>query len=499
MERTPDALFGVDEQRREVTFAQLGEAALRVAAGLAARGIDAGSVVSWQLPSWIEAATLTLALCRLGATQNPLIPILRSREVGFICRQAGTSLLIVPGTWRGFDYEAMARGVAADVPRMDILVADRRMPEADASAPPPPATAEAGRWYFYTSGTTADPKGATHTDTTLLAATGGFVDALGLSDRDRVSLVIPITHIGGIIHVLASLVTGGASVFAEVFDGGATALHLRESGATIVPGGPPFVRAFLDFEDGHPDLRPLFPRARAMTHGGSPKPPSLVHQARDRFGLPIVSGYGMTECPMSVWNRPEDDDDDLATTEGEPVPGVDLLIVKQDEERAAAGEEGEVRLRGPQLMTGYVDGALDASAFDDAGYFRSGDLGTIDERGRVNITGRMKDIIIRNMENISATEVENLLYTHPKVAEVAVIGISDPVTGEHACAVVVPANLHEPPRLPELQEHLRAAGLSDRKLPEQLELIDALPRNAMEKVQKADLRRRYDTALREGR
>jgi len=490
---TPEATFGVDELRREMSFSEFRERSIDVAAGLADLGIGAGSVVSWQLPSWIEAATLTMALCHLGAIQNPLIPILRAREVGFICRQARTDLLIVPGEWRGFDYEGMGRTLAAEQERMHLLVASRKLPAGPRYAlPARHGGAPSAPWYFYTSGTTADPKGAKHSDTTLLAAATGFVDSLGLSAHDRVSLVIPITHVGGIIHILASLLTGGTSVFAEAFEPEATTRQLREQAATIVPGGLPFVQVFFAFADRHPEIAPLFPDARAMTHGGSPKPPVLFHETRARFGLPIVSGYGMTECPMAVWNRPDDEDEDLALTEGRPVPGVELRTVGLDGSLMPPGEEGEVRLRGPQLMEGYVEASLDGPAFDEQGFFRSGDLGILDGAGRLRITGRLKDIIIRNMENISATELENLLFTHPKVGDVAVIGIRDARTGERACAIIVPTDPGDPPHLAELQAHLRATGLSDRKLPEQLELVDSLPRNAMEKILKKELRQRFD-------
>jgi acyl-CoA synthetase (AMP-forming)/AMP-acid ligase II len=497
---SPEAIFARDERRREMTFAELRQRALGMAADLAARGVGEDTVVSWQLPNWMEAATLTLALSRLGAIQNPLIPILRSREVGFICSQARTRLLVVPSQWRGFDYAQMAADVAGAVDGMDVLVLEPGSAETGdgqhlpslAAATPAQDSDPPIRWYFYTSGTTADPKGAQHTDMTLLGGTAGYVDALSITGDDRLSLVIPVTHIGGIIHILASLVTGCEALFAEVFDPRTTAIQLREQQATIVPGGLPFVHAFFAFAANHPELDPLFPHARAMTHGGSPKPPQLLADARERFGLPIVSGYGMTECPMAVWNRPDEDHDDLATSEGRPVAGVEIAVVGADGKLVNAGQEGEIRLRGPQLMKGYVDASLDAGAIDEDGYFCSGDLGTMDEQFRVRITGRLKDIIIRNMENISALEVEHLLYTHPKVADVAVIGIANPRTGEHACAVVVAVDDADRPDLAELRYHLRGAGLSDRKHPEQLEFVDALPRNAMEKVQKAQLRRQFD-------
>jgi non-ribosomal peptide synthetase component E (peptide arylation enzyme) len=201
----------------------------------------------------------------------------------------------------------------------------------------------------------------------------------------------------------------------------------------------------------------------------------------------VVSGYGMTECPYITWGRWDDSDDDHARSEGLPGHGGEVIVVREDGTRADDGEPGELRVKGPQLMLGYVDPALDADAFDEHGYFRTGDLGCRDARGYVTVTGRLKDIIIRKMENISARELEELLSTHEGVAEVAVIGLPDPDTGERACAVVVPANPAAAPDLASLCEHLRAHGLSRRKLPEQLEYADALPRNAMGKVVKREL------------
>jgi len=278
-------------------------------------------------------------------------------------------------------------------------------------------------------------------------------------------------------------------VIAETFDPEGTTRQLRDQHATPLPGSPPFVQAFLDFQDRHPECAPLFPSGRVMMHGGSPKPPTLHFVVRERFGTAgVVSGYGMTECPMAIWASPNDPDQKIATTEGRPVQGVELRIVGPDESDVPAGEEGEVRLRGPQMMKGYVDASLDAEAFDERGFLRSGDLGRVDPEGFLTITGRLKEIIIRNMENISATELEGLLYDHPKVVEVAIIGLPNERLGEHACAVVVPADPENPPTLAELTEHLLAKGLSERKLPEQLALVSALPRNAMEKVQKNVLR-----------
>src|SRR5688572_10817468 len=177
---TPDAQMVVDERGHSLTFAEYRHSAERVAAGLYARGVRTDTVVSWQLPTWIESMVLVAALCRLGAIQNPLVPIYRAREVRFITRQIGSRFLLVPSVWRGFDYESMAREIAAEVRDLEVIVADRSLPEGDAATlpPPPPVPPRVDdapvRWIYYTSGSTADPKGAKHTDPGLAAAAMAF-------------------------------------------------------------------------------------------------------------------------------------------------------------------------------------------------------------------------------------------------------------------------------------------------------------------------------------
>jgi len=176
---------------------------------------------------------------------------------------------------------------------------------------------------------------------------------------------------------------------------------------------------------------------------------------------------------------------------GRPVPGVSVRVVDDSERQVAAGEEGELRLKGPQCFLGYVDETLNADAFDAEGWFRSGDRGRIDADGNVVVSGRIKDAIIRNAENISALEIEGVLATHPAVADVAVIGVPDSRTGERVCAVVV-AQPGSDITLGALAEHCHAQGLSRHKSPERLEIIEALPRNLTGKVLKNELRARFN-------
>ena len=205
----------------------------------------------------------------------------------------------------------------------------------------------------------------------------------------------------------------------------------------------------------------------------------------------IVSGYGMTECPVFTMNTVRDPDEKLAETEGRAAEGVELRLVRLDGEPAGPGEEGEIRVRAPQLCRGYLDAVLDESAFDEGGFLRTGDLGRLDADGYVVITGRTKDVIIRKGENISAKEVEDLLYEHPKVADVGVIGLPDPASGERVCAVVACRDAGDPLGFDEMVAFLESRKLMRQKIPEQLELVDEVPRNPTGKIVKHELCARY--------
>jgi acyl-CoA synthetase (AMP-forming)/AMP-acid ligase II len=491
--RTPDRPLSIDTDGRAMTCAQLRDAALELAGRLVADGVGPGTVVSWQLPSWTSSFVLTAALSRIGAVQNPLIPMLRHREVAFICRQLHSDLLIVPETWRGFDHLAMARQVAADLPGTTVVVASPEgiRTQSDQAAPlgPPPTDPHQVSWLFYTSGTTADPKGARHGDDALLHASAAMVDRVGLRADDQFGVPSPITHVGGIIGFEFALLSGGRMLLEPQFDPVRSTQFFREQGATLLGIGTPFFLGYLDQAAQLPDGERLFPAGRAFLGGGAPKPAALHQQMRQRLGgAGIVSGYGLTECPMLAWNAPGDPDEVLALTEGRAVRGVETVVVDAFGEPLPVGEEGELCVRGPQLMQGYVDSSLDAGAFTDDGFLRTGDLVRLDADGNIRVTGRVKDVIIRNMENISAREIETLLVTHPGVREAAVIGLPDDVTGERVCAVVTPADPAAPPDLASVVAHLKGAGLNTRKLPVQLEVRPDLPYNAMGKVRKTDLR-----------
>jgi acyl-CoA synthetase (AMP-forming)/AMP-acid ligase II len=265
----------------------------------------------------------------------------------------------------------------------------------------------------------------------------------------------------------------------------------RRHKVTMIGGGTAFYSMFLAEQRKTPDDK-FIPTLRQISGGGAPKPPELYWAVQQEIGVPLLHGYGMTEVPMIAQGSPHDTDDQLAHTEGAPVRGIDVRIVKDDGTVAAPKEEGEVRVKGSIVFKGYTDSAATAAAYDDDGWFRTGDLGVKREDGHVSLTGRLKDVIIRKGENISAKEIEDLLFAHPKVGDVAVIGLPDPERGERVCAVIELGEAGELFTFDEMVAHLQSAGIMTQKIPEQLEVVDKLPRNeTLNKVLKYKLREQF--------
>ncbi|MGH9093262.1 MAG: class I adenylate-forming enzyme family protein [Acidimicrobiales bacterium] len=501
---SPDHPMLLDAGGACLTFGGFRDRAAAVAAGLHARGLGEGSVVSWQLPTRIDTVVLSTALSRLGAVQNPIIHLYREREVGFALAQTGSRLFAVQGEWRGTDYVALAgraleQQAGGAGPGPAILVVDEGLPEGNpATLPPPPAGVAADdapvRWIYYTSGSTADPKGVRHTDQTLIAGGRGLAVALDMSPDDVGSIAFPFAHIAGPDYLVTMLCLGFPAVLVEAFSVPDVLPLFRRHGVTMVGGSTAFYLAYLAEQRARPG-EPVLPTLRLMSGGGAAKPPEVHAEVRDEIGgRGVVHGYGMTEVPMIANGSPHDTDEQLANTDGRPVEGAEVRIARRDGSVAAAGEEGEIRVRGPMVFHGYTDPSLDGAAFDPDGFFRTGDLGLLRPDGHLVITGRLKDVIVRKGENISATEVEALLYRHPKVAEVAVIGLPDPERGERVCAVVELAAGAGGLGLAELADFCREAGLMTQKIPEQLELRTSWPRAGTGKIVKKALREEYGAA-----
>ncbi|EST27587.1 cyclohex-1-ene-1-carboxylate:CoA ligase [Streptomyces roseochromogenus subsp. oscitans DS 12.976] len=468
---------------RQLTFSELRARAERVAAGLYDRGVRPGTVVAWQLPTRIETALLSFALARLGAVQSPVIPFYRDREVGFALRESKAEFFAVPGVWRGHDHTEMARRLGA----RGIFEAydDDSLPDGDPSKlPAPPAEGTSVRWIYWTSGTTSDPKGVLHTDRSLIAGGSCLAHALRLTPEDVGSIAFPYAHIGGPDYLVMLLLYGFPAVMFEHFSLPDALPEYRRHRVTVAGGSTAFYSLFLAEQRKQPGEK-VIPSLRLLAGGGAPKPPEVYHSVVREMGVQLTHGYGMTEVPMITMGDPRDTPENLATTEGRPPAGMEIRIV-----------DGEIRLRGEAVCQGYLDPAQTAAAFDADGFLRTGDLGHVTDSGHLVLTGRLKDVIIRKGENISAREIEDLLHRHPLVGDAAVIGLSDAERGELVCAVV-----EQPPGSPELTlpsivSYLRSAGLSVHKLPERLEVVEALPRNdTLRKVLKYKLRERFSGPL----
>ncbi|HVW79778.1 MAG TPA: AMP-binding protein [Mycobacteriales bacterium] len=478
---------------RKVGFAEFAAEVERVAAGLLALGIGPGSKVTWQLPTRVESIVISMALARLGAVQNPILHLYREREVGAVLRASKPDFFVVPGVWKDRDFGEMARALAAELdPAPTVLEIGTDLPSGDVgSLPAPPSSGSEVRWIYYTSGTTSEPKGVQHTDQTLMTGGRGLAAALDMSPDDIGSMAFPYSHIAGPDYLLMMLSAGFGAVLIESFIPADAVAAYRQLGVTMCGGSTAFYQMFLAEQRKSP-REPIIPTLRIMSGGGAAKPPELFYEVAKEMGVRLVHGYGMTEVPMVAMGSPHDTDEQLAYTDGKPVLGAEIRIVKDDETIAGPDEEGEIRLHGPVVCVGYTDPAVNAEAFDANGWFRTGDLGVLRADGHLRLTGRLKDVIIRKGENISARELEDVIFNHPKVGDVAVIGVPDEERGELVCAVVETAAGAEPISFDELVEWCKDAGLMRQKIPERLEIVDALPRNeTLNKVLKFKLREQF--------
>ncbi|GGX32316.1 hypothetical protein GCM10010353_54250 [Streptomyces chryseus] len=287
------------------------------------------------------------------------------------------------------------------------------------------------------------------------------------------------------------LLYGFPAVLFEHFAMPAALDGYRRHGVTVAGGSTAFYSMFLAEQRKDP-ARKVVPSLRLLAGGGAPKPPEIYHAVVREMGCGLTHGYGMTEVPMITMGSPDDTAENLATTEGRPPEGMEIRVTAEDGTPLPTGVDGEVRLRGEAVCRGYLDPSQNAAAFDRDGFLITGDVGHLTASGHLVLTGRLKDIIIRKGENISAKEIEDLLHRHPGVGDAAVVGLPDPARGERVCAVVEQPPGAAPLTLEEVTAYLRAQGLSVHKLPEQLELVDALPRNeTLHKVLKYKLRERF--------
>jgi acyl-CoA synthetase (AMP-forming)/AMP-acid ligase II len=476
---TPDRTVLVDGDVR-LDCRGMHEKATALARTLLAR-MPAGSVVSFMLPNWHEAAVIYLGATLAGMVVNPILPSLRDRELAFILSDADSRVIFVPSTFGNHDYAAMLDRVTTQMtspPEVIVVRGDGHTPYAslfdvDAAAVLPILNPDAVRMILYTSGTTGRPKGVLHTHNSIHALIRQIGKHWLVADGDTFLVPSPIAHIGGSIYAFeCPLLLGTTAVLMERWDPDrAVSLMLAEH-CTHMAGATPFLVGLLDAAER---AGTRLPDLKVFICGGASVPPSLIRRAADYFEKAAVSRvYGSTEVPVTTVGC-LDDADHAADTDGRA--GIaDIKLV-----------DGEICARGLQMLVGYLHPEDETASFDEEGYFRTGDLARWVDDGYLVVTGRAKDIIIRNGENISPKEVEDLLIGHAGIAEIAVVGVPDERTGERACAVIVTTD-QGAPGLDDLAALLIAEGLAKFKIPEQMVIWDTLPKNDAGKVLKHQIR-----------
>jgi acyl-CoA synthetase (AMP-forming)/AMP-acid ligase II len=454
----------------------------------------AGSVVSFILPNWHEAAVIYLAATLAGMVVNPILPSLRDHELQFILKDVQTRLIFVPSTFRQYDYAAMMSRVIGRLespPEVIVVRGDAGghtpwetlFEHAAPSKALPTLNPDAVRIVLYTSGTTGRPKGVLHSHNSMHALICQLRDHWLIERGDKFLVPSPIAHIGGSIYAFeCPLLLGTSAVLMERWDADEAVKLMAAERCTHMAGATPFLEQLLAAARR---AATRLPSLKLFVCGGASVPPSLIRSAASYFEHAVVTRvYGSTEVPVTtIGVMQREDAAHAADTDG----CAGLAQIKLVDHNATRADEGEIHARGPQMLIGYLHPEDESAAFDSEGSFRTGDLARWVDNAYLVVTGRSKDIIIRNGENISPKEVEDILIGHPDIAEIAIVGLPDPRTGERACAVIVPRK-PPGPQLASLRSFLDAQGVATFKVPEQVAIWDALPKNDAGKVLKHQIR-----------
>lgn len=466
--------------------------AAALAALMSAR-FPVGSVISFMLPNWHEAAIIYLAATMAGMVAHPILPSLRAHDLCFMLRDVGCRMIFIPAAFRGNNYLEMLAEVAGrlEEPPQVVVLRGGNGPHLSyddllrgtAGQPPASPDPDAVRMIMYTSGTTGSPKGVMHSHNSIHA----LIKQIGMhwlvEPGDTFLVASPISHIGGSIYAFeCPLLLGTTAVLMEQWDADAAIGHLMAERCTHFAGATPFLVQTLAAAR---NAGTRLPDLKLFVCGGASVPPSLIHEAAEYFERAVVTRvYGSTEVPVTtVGVTDRGDVTHAAETDGKP----GIAEVRLTDGSGAVVETGEVVARGPQMLVGYVHPEDEETVFDAEGFYRTGDLARWVDGDYLVIAGRLKDIIIRNGENIAPKEVEDLLVNHPDIREIAIVGLPDPRTGERACAVIVPSGGARPD-VASLYVYLDARGVARFKIPEQVALWDALPKNDAGKVLKHRIR-----------
>ena len=498
-----DKLAIVDRAWR-LTFAELDRLARRVAGGLLRLGLTQGDVISIQTPNWAEWLIVHCAATKIGAVTNSIGAMYRHREVSYILDYAETALMLIPDAFRGFSYTAMLaelwpklgnlrhvlvigdhvpRGMLSFRELLETAGDDGSPGDLAALRPDPNGVAT----LMFTSGTEANPKGVMHTHNTLGFATRQMKETYDLSTDDVVFMASPIGHTTAlIVGARLPVMYGMTTVWQEHWSPEAAVELIAREGCTCTVSATPFLHGLVHAPNANRDTLKTF---RLFACGGAPVPRDLIRRAEDEHSFLVSALYGSSEALVNSAITRADALDKRYATDGKILPDVEARLVDPDTGAPRKpGEEGELQVRTPALFAGYYkDPARTREVCSPDRWYSTGDLCTLDADNYVSVVGRKKDMIIRGGANISAREIEELLFTHPKVAGVACVAMPDPVLAERVCAFVI-CPPGDPLTFDEMIAFLKDQRMAVWKLPERLEVRAAFPMTPSGKIQKYLLR-----------
>ncbi|RQW39373.1 cyclohexanecarboxylate-CoA ligase [Novosphingobium sp. LASN5T] len=487
------------------TFAEVMQESQMLAGWFRQLGLVPGEVVSFQLPNWSETIAINLAACICGLVVNPIVPIYRDAEVEYILVNSGARILFIPETFRTTDYVKMVENLRPSLPDLRAVVVVRGKENRSGflsygdwpgGAPLPPAATDiaeklhdpnAVKLLLYTSGTTGRPKGVLHSHNTIQSEIDAVGKFWGIQSSDVILMPSPVTHITGYIYGIEMMSSFGCkTVFMDKWDAEHAADLILQHKVTFSIGATPFLRELVGVLERRGETRPSL---RLFACGGAPVAPDDIRRAQAVLPNCLAFRvYGSSEAPTVTAGVAPGDPVELGATTDGAIVNSDVKIVSSDTgEEVCDGAEGEILVRGPEVMLGYTEWEDTKEAFDEDGFFRTGDIGFISHARYLTISGRKKDLIIRGGENISAKEVEDILHTHPAIAEVAVVAMPHERMGETPCAFVV-LSKGGGLTIQEVHDFLEESKLAKQKFPEKLILLDSMPTTASGKVLKHVLR-----------
>lgn len=477
--------------RQSVTVGELVRRAQRVAGGLECLGLGAGDTVSAQLSHRPEAVVLQFAAVLIGATLAPIVPVFGARDVAAVLNDAKPKLFVTERSWGKFDYLAGLTQLEDALPEHVVVVggADGHLDWEALEASEPvkavrtPLPSSDRCLLIYTSGSTGVPKGVQHTLDSV------FAEVLDLdyrayrdSSRDVYLQGSGAGHIGGYMFPWRAIYYRMRTIVLDGWNAPRACRIVTDEGVTAMVTTPFHLVSMLEVAEADPtvDLSTI----KLLMTGGAPVTPMLIRRAHDR-GVTVVRAYGMSEHPTVAIGNRHDPLEVRAATDGYVTGRNEIRLLDDGGADVTPGAQGEVVLRGPEQFAGYTNVPRE-EAFTSDGWFRTGDIGRFDEAGRLVIVDRKKNLIIRGGENLSATEIEDIVARHPAVADVGVVGVPDERYGERACAFVV---LHEQHTLTlsDLLAHFVSVGAAKQKVPEFLEVVSSLPRTGTGKLRKPEL------------